>query len=95
MRWRNSLLVALAVVVLGVAVGLTATLSSPGTGQDWEYLVVSIGKVYYSDSPVYDCKYAPDDMRVLNSIGADGWELVEIVGAIGGDQEFVFKRPCS
>jgi hypothetical protein len=29
----------------------------------------------------------------LDTIGLSGWELVAVIGLIGGDQEFVFKRP--
>src|SRR5262245_49065603 len=28
----------------------------------------------------------------MDNIGENGWELVSVVGSIGGDQEFVFKR---
>lgn len=31
--------------------------------------------------------------KLLDKVGQQGWELVTIVGLIGGDQEFVFKRP--
>lgn len=31
--------------------------------------------------------------QLLDRVGQQGWELVDIVGQIGGDQEFVFKRP--
>lgn len=29
----------------------------------------------------------------LDALGRQGWELISIVGQIGGDQQFVFKRP--
>ena len=29
----------------------------------------------------------------LSKLGEQGWELVTVVGMIGGDQEFIFKRP--
>lgn len=29
----------------------------------------------------------------LDALGAQGWELVSIVGQIGSDQQYVFKRP--
>lgn len=31
--------------------------------------------------------------NTLDKLGSFGWELVAIVGTIGGDQQFVFKRP--
>jgi hypothetical protein len=33
--------------------------------------------------------------QLLDKVGQQGWELVDIVGQIGGDQEFVFKRPIT
>ncbi|MFC2099430.1 hypothetical protein ACFLSF_01175 [Candidatus Bipolaricaulota bacterium] len=76
-----------------LALLLTASFSLPGPGQEWEYLVVSPGKVRFADSPEYACRAAQSTMAVLDDIGADGWELVTVVGQIGGDQEFIFKRP--
>ena len=79
----------------------------------WEYLVVSFGKVYFAD-PLSDPdrKSSGDSklvsfsregiviasegistQRSMDTLGRFGWELVGTVGAIGGDQEMLFKRP--
>jgi hypothetical protein len=36
---------------------------------------------------------AVEQEQLLDRVGQQGWELVAIVGILGGDQEFVFKRP--
>jgi hypothetical protein len=36
-----------------------------------------------------------DTEAALDTLGSAGWELVTIVGVIGGDQQFVFKRKVS
>lgn len=79
----------------------------------WEYLVISFGKVYFSN-PLTDseAKASGDSklisfsqegivlaneglttQRYMDTLGKFGWELVSVVGAIGGDQEMLFKRP--
>lgn len=79
----------------------------------WEYLVVSFGKVYFSD-PLTDpetkasgssklisfsregiviANEGVTTQRSMDILGRFGWELVGAVGAIGGDQEMLFKRP--
>lgn len=68
----------------------------------WEYLVVSYGKTVFG-SPEKTLAYraiglgtsaqeANDVQRNLDILGRFGWELTTIVGAIGGDQQIVFKR---
>jgi len=92
MGFKRALFVAGILGVVAVAFMVTMSFSAPDSEVDWEYLVVSLGKVYFNSSSPYDCNWAFDDMQTLNAIGRDGWELVTIVGQIGGDQEFVFKR---
>ena len=78
----------------------------------WEYLVVSFGKTYFStpsEEPeisatgfsklvgyaqlgLDSAQEAPLTQKQMDSLGKFGWELVGIVGAIGGDQQLVFKR---
>jgi hypothetical protein len=67
----------------------------------WEYMVVSFGKTYF-EFPEKSSKY----ISLLDSIGKEGltlqknldilgkygWELLLIVGTIGGDQQLVLKR---
>lgn len=79
----------------------------------WEYLVVSFGKVYFADPLTDPDRKASGDsklisfsregiviasegistQRAMDTLGRFGWELVGAVGAIGGDQEMLFKRP--
>jgi len=77
----------------------------------WEYLVVSFGKAYFTDPLSSEAKEAglskvrafteagmlmadeaTDIQSRLDKLGQFGWELVGVVGAIGGDQEFILKR---
>lgn len=67
--------------------------------QEWEYLVVTNGRVYFygatgkqpATKPFTD--EATGTQSALDKLGAEGWELVAVVGQIGGDQEFILKRP--
>lgn len=71
--------------------------------QQYEYMVVSFGKAWFS-SFGKAAMYFDDGLNEsacgalffemnLDVLGADGWELVGIVGVIGGEQQFVLKRP--
>jgi len=71
--------------------------------QRWEYLVVS-SKAYFAggyldSTPLQKAaltgfeEEALDLEVALDGVGGMGWELVTVVGIIGGDQEFIFKRP--
>lgn len=75
--------------------------ASPHDAQ-WEYLVVSYGKTVFGN-PEKTLAYraiglaataqeANEIQRSLDVLGRFGWEIVTIVGAIGGDQQIVFKR---
>jgi len=80
--------------------------------KQWEYLVVSFGKTYFSD-PIEDPETKTKGIsKLLNyskagivsaqeallvqmqmdTLGKFGWELVGVIGAIGGDQQMVFRR---
>ena len=80
----------------------------------WEYLVLSLGKNYFSSIPsdatyiipnlgFKSLAYRDDGFHRTNEatttesqmdiLGKNGWELVNIIGMIGGDQQYVFKRP--
>ncbi len=81
--------------------------------KQWEYLIVSPGKVYFSNPLTDEAAKTSGKSKLLNFsnaglftgsegistqtaidvLGKFGWELVAVVGAIGGDQEMVFKRP--
>ncbi len=69
--------------------------------QQWEYIVVSFGKTLFG-SPQKTLAYrsigllagqeAPELENSLDILGRFGWEMVTIVGSIGGDQQVVLKR---
>ena len=75
---------------------------SAAVDAQWEYLVVSYGKTVFG-SPEKTLAYrsvglsataqeASEVQRSLDVLGRFGWEVITIVGAIGGDQQIVFKR---
>ena len=67
----------------------------------WEYIVVSFGKTLF-DIPEKTLAYKELGIDTGNEsislqtnfdiLGRFGWELVSITGAIGGDQQAIFKR---
>lgn len=78
----------------------------------WEYLVISFGKTYFSSPTDIAAKQtgqsklmifgplggvvaqeALDTQQQVDTLGRYGWELIGVLGAIGGDQQWVFKRP--
>lgn len=84
-------------------------------GEQWEYLIISMGKVYFAD-PMTDSETKTSGLSKLvsfskagiiianeaittqssiDTLGKFGWELVGVVGQIGGDQEMIFKRQYS
>jgi hypothetical protein len=97
MNKKQFALVALSIVALAVAFVVSFSAANSPTSQKWEYLAVTPGKVYWSSvaSKAKDtgCQEAIELEQLLDKLGQQGWELVSIVGLIGGDQEFVFKRP--
>ena len=69
--------------------------------KQWEYCVVSFGKAYFNDIEnshpsygriLYSADTAKDLESNLNILGKLGWEVIDVIGAIGGDQEFLLKR---
>lgn len=77
-------------------------LASSSSQSRWEYLVVAVTKdhIWYSQLGTLDkatgSPFAGESTgteTALDAAGKQGWELVGIVGILGGDQEFVFKRP--
>jgi len=72
----------------------------------WEYLVFTLGKTYFG-SPQKSVLYSELIKKVsstyqegnnlekcLDLLGEYGWELVNIIGSIAGDQQVVLKRNC-
>jgi hypothetical protein len=95
-------------VVLASALLLSAMVAiaqQSGVGSlgrpEWEYLVISFGKAYFGE-PQKSSRYGPITHQSwqeataiqlsLDGLGRLGWELVAVVGAIGGDQELILKR---
>ncbi|MDL2345224.1 hypothetical protein QOL99_13850 [Deinococcus sp. MIMF12] len=90
----------------------TPTIVSATVSGQWEYLVISFGKTYFSSPADLQAKtsgqsklmiYGPlggvvasealDTQAQVDTLGKYGWELIGVLGAIGGDQQWVFKRP--
>lgn len=108
-------LVATALLIFTIVFTVTGqTATRPRSNQpQWEYLVVSFGKVYFSnpltDPETKEIGYSKllsfsqagivtaqeglSTQRSMDTLGKFGWELVGVLGAIGGDQEMLFKRP--
>lgn len=78
----------------------------------WEYLVISFGKTYFSSPTDIAAKQAGQSKLMIfgplggviaqealstqqqvDTLGRYGWELIGVLGSIGGDQQWVFKRP--
>jgi hypothetical protein len=85
-----------------VAVPAQTQSASRAVDLQWEYLVVSYGKTIFG-TPEKTLAYrsiglsataqeANEVQRSLDVLGRFGWEVVTIVGSIGGDQQIVFKR---
>lgn len=91
-------------VVLIMIVVLAAMLSAATLpSEQWEYMVVSLGTAYFSDLSSKTMAYwesgisktimsASSYERALDILGKQGWEVVSLLGSIGGDQEIVLKR---
>jgi hypothetical protein len=61
---------------------------------DPEIKAAGLSKILnYGDVGVTLASEAISTQEQMDILGRFGWELVSIVGTIGGDQEFVFKRP--
>ena len=89
-----------------------AATTKVSTDGQWEYLVISFGKTYFSSAADISAKQtgqsklmifgplggvvaseALDTQDQVDTLGRYGWELIGVLGAIGGDQQWVFKRP--
>lgn len=71
--------------------------------QQWEYMVLTFGKSIFSDYNVRALAYLDEGIRSdvmeaksieksLDILGKHGWEIVDITGTIGGDQQITLKR---
>jgi len=70
----------------------------------WEYLVICFGNTYFDEAEKTKGYYSliKDDgkegislQKSLDGLGKLGWELVDVVGIISGDQELILKRKYS
>ena len=115
---KKPFLILILAVLPFVAVQASAQATSPAAmakvsndGQ-WEYLVISFGKTYFSSPADISSKQtgqsklmifgplggviaseALDTQDQVDTLGRYGWELIGVLGSIGGDQQWVFKRP--
>ena len=48
--------------------------------------------LFYSNAGIVSASEAVTVQQQMDTLGHFGWELINIVGAIGGDQQMVFKR---
>jgi hypothetical protein len=98
--WKGT--VSTAVLLLLAAAVYSQQTSSGSLGRaEWEYLVISYGKTYFAD-PIKSQNYAAITAQAgqeavslqksLDGLGKLGWELVAVIGNIGGDQELLLKR---
>ncbi|MCH3907773.1 MAG: hypothetical protein LKE39_00910 [Sphaerochaeta sp.] len=89
------------IFVLLIACSLATVFAS---SEKWEYMVVSFGKSYFSDYNVRALAYLDEGIRSdvqeaksieksLDVLGQHGWEVIDITGTIGGDQQITLKRP--
>lgn len=67
----------------------------------WEYLIVSFGKTIfetpqkmfaYESLGIEDGSESVSLQSKFDILGRFGWELVNVIGQIGGDQQYVFRR---
>lgn len=77
------------------------TQSTVYSDQQWEYLVLSFGKttfeppekaLAYKSIGLGNPNEASSLQNNLDILGRFGWELIAVVGAIGGDQQLMLKR---
>lgn len=104
---RISPLVGAALALLASQAAPAASTPEDAQVQQWEYLVVSAGlKTRFSsvaENPLHakavvvsGIAFGGEAISIeqrMDGLGTLGWELVAVVGMIGGDQQFVFKRP--
>lgn len=85
-------------IVLWVLVGVSGVLMAE---DQYEYMVVSLGKnlfikdygktyAYYDEMPASD--HALLTEMQLDILGKHSWEVIDMLGTIGGDQQITLKR---
>ena len=102
--WISAISVVIAVAITGAAARSLQNRSGAeepqtGTGDGWEYLVVSGGNVNLTPSDSGTMRKEPGAFgresfpleRNLDKLGAKGWELVAVAGS-SADPTFYLKR---
>jgi hypothetical protein len=87
----KSLVVAVAVVVVGVLSWVTLTAGQTSDNLSvtrWEYKLVQMPPIPVSGASPRIERQVREKESLLNTHGAEGWEAVEMVG-----QHLLFKRP--
>jgi len=90
-------------IVLLLVIGMACSCLFAVSESQYEYLVVSFGKTYFSELRSKTMAYwdqgisktaqgATSFEKDLDILGQHGWEVVSILGAIGGDQQVTLKR---
>lgn len=90
-------------IVLLLVIGIACSCLFAVSENQFEYLVVSFGKTYFSELRSKTMAYwdqgisktaqgATSFEKDLDILGQHGWEVVSILGAIGGDQQVTLKR---
>jgi len=99
---KKNILINVLLLLIVVLYAQTKTAPAVTTKYDeWEYLVISYGKAYFGVAEktlLYQTienglgQEANDLQTNLDALGKFGWEVVAVVGSIGGDQEILLKR---
>jgi hypothetical protein len=98
----RSALVLVFIAMIGASAYSQQSVAPAGSQRsEWEYLVISYGQAYFG-SPIKTESYLSAPSRAgqeavslqksLDNLGKVGWELVAVIGIIGGDQELILKR---
>ena len=89
------------VLLLASALLCSQEKSNVPTDLQWEYLVISFGKttfgvpekmMAYKSLGLDNGNEATDLQKNIDILGRFGWDVIGIVGAVGGDQQIVLKR---
>lgn len=104
-RGKWAVVLAVLVVLAAVVAAYAAGKAKPApAGAKWEYLVVTAKATFSVSSETLGLlnkqvgntllfvQQAGILQQSMDELGKQGWELVTVVGTIGGDQEFIFKR---
>lgn len=91
------------VMLLVLVIAFVCQFAFSASTDNWEYMVVSFGKADFSQLRSKTMAYWANGIsknafgdstyeRDLDILGQNGWEVVSILGTIGGDQQVMLKR---